>query len=375
MFAGELTYPAPVHFRNATSAHSLASETTIRPERETPSNGATLEDILEVQREHKGFSTPYAADSHIQDRLPMTIRPLSPVRRANATFHELLARVRDSFFGQESVCNLTPSLHELEDGRQTPLKFDHTSIISGNVEEHEWSDGAGRESSIEFRPASNTVSSRWSIESIASSHPESQIPISALEHDNGDTLQTISKVIRDTYDSYFWTYPQEADSCGPLPTAFFALKNRLRRLRPLPTSTYPDLGHEHERVLVSAYHGDFSDVVWVVNSIPIHKLKLHATLECYHQLGGVWKIIKFFSYTKGYVLAHCVKESTREQTDILIDSYHCITHATASETVAVLTLLARLTLTECFTAVSSKTEKIMAKVKRWAGKNKQDVGK
>ncbi|KAJ7036005.1 hypothetical protein C8F04DRAFT_1181780 [Mycena alexandri] len=363
MFAGELTYPAPVHLRNATSAHSFASETTIRPERETPSNGATLEDILEVQREHKGFSTPHAADSHIQDRLPMTIRPLSPVRLANTTFHELLARVRDSFFGRESVYNSTPSLHELEDGRQTPLKFDHTSIISGNVEEHEWSDGAGRESSIEFQPASNTVSSRWSIESIASSHPESQIPISALEHDNGDTLQTLARLSGT---------PMTVTSGH---TRRRRTANRLRRLRPLPTSTYPDLGHEHERVLVSAYHGDFSDVVWVVNSIPIHKLKLHATLECYHQLGGVWKIVKFFSYTKGYVLAHCVKESTREQTDILIDSYHCITHATASETVAVLALLARLTLTECFTAVSSKTEKIMAKVKRWAGKNKQDVGK
>ncbi|KAJ7034083.1 hypothetical protein C8F04DRAFT_1260347 [Mycena alexandri] len=373
MLAGELTYPAPAHLRKENSARSLTSEATIVPETKTPSNNATLEDVLAVQREHRGFSPPHAAESHIQDELSMAIRPLSPVRRANTTFHEFLTRVHDSFFGRESVYNSTSSLHELEDGRQTPLKFDHTSIVSGDVEEHEWSEGDGQES-IEFHPVSNTISSRWSIESIASSYHASRVLTPALEHDHGETFQTISEVVKDTHDSYSWTYPQEADSRGPLPTAFFALKNRLRRFRSLPTSTYPDQGYEHERVIIGAYRGKFGDVIWVVKSVPIHKLRLYTTLECYHQLGGVWKIVNFFSYTDGYVLAHCVKESTREQTDILIDSYHCITHATVSETVAVLALLARLTLTECLSTVSSKTEKIVAKVKRWAAKDKQDVG-
>ncbi|KAJ7688096.1 hypothetical protein B0H16DRAFT_1753176 [Mycena metata] len=361
MFAGELTEPIPAYLRQESSNHSLSSEYTLTPTSKITSINAEFEGITEVQREHKEYQVPGPTEQGALAETAIVERSLSPIHRANRRLRDFIVYARDSFFKRASSRQSNYS-------RESPLEFEDASTTSCAVEAHEWTEGGDDESSVRFATARVPSTDGGSKGNTDAVRPSLDLPIIPATATIEPLAQTFAEALVDTYDKYPFILPFPSTSSGSLPPPIFTLTRRLLRPHTLPVTTFEPVG-PHERVIVLVYHDMYDQAQYVVRSIPIRKLQLGTTLECFKQLTGVWKVVAFYFHPQGYVFVSCVNEETRTQTDILVEGYHCATHPTLAQTVDVLTFLAGLTLKGYFATGSRKVKQVKERVMHWTKKN------
>lgn len=165
--------------------------------------------------------------------------------------------------------------------------------------------------------------------------------------------QTLRQALAYAHDDYPLFRPHTSQMEGRIRPAPLGSK-KFASLRRLPVATFPDNGG-NQRAQVRVLVDEKDKPYFLMDTTPFRKIRANAVLDCSGAIKGEWRIIELKKAGAGYAKATCANDVQGIRVELLMDSFHCVFRPPLRETVASLTLVARLTLTSYCASLRAAT--------------------